>query len=136
VSAIRSDTGAAAEIVRLVLRGSLTLLLDYKLVCEYRDVALRAKHLSAGSKAAPEVEEFIDVLENVAVPVFVGVKHRPMSRDENDDMVLDLAINGAADVLVTNNLKHFARARDFGIRVLTPGQMLAELRKGRHRHEN
>jgi hypothetical protein len=41
ISAIRSRTGAAAEIVRLAMLGKPTLLLDYKLVCEYRDVALR-----------------------------------------------------------------------------------------------
>lgn len=136
MSAIRSETGAAAEIIRWVSQGRLILLLDYKLVSEYRDVALRSEHLLAARKSRLEVEEVIDSLEDIAAPVLVGVKHRPMSRDEDDNMVLDLAINGAADVLVTNNVKHFARAKDFGIRVLTPGQMLAELRKGRHRHEN
>lgn len=103
---------------------------------EYRDVALRSKHLLAGRKTSPAVEGIIDSLQAVAAPVLVGVKHRPMSTDEDDNMVLDLAINGAADVVVTNNVRHLSRATDFGIRVLTPGQMLAELRKERRSDES
>jgi putative PIN family toxin of toxin-antitoxin system len=136
VSATRSESGAAAEIVRWVLLGKLTLLLDYKLVCEYRDVALRSEHLLAAKKRAPEVEEIIDMLEALATPVLIEVMHRPMSRDKDDDMVLDVAINGEADVVVTNNVRDFAPAEDFGIRVLTPRDLLTELRKGRHQHES
>ena len=68
------------------------------------------------------------MLEAVATPVLVQVKHRPLSRDENDDMVLDVAINGNADFVVTTNVKHFLPAKDFGIEVFTPGDFLSELR--------
>lgn len=135
-SAIRSESGAAAELVRWVLLGKLTLLLDYKLVCEYRDVGLRSDHLLAAKRTALEVEEIIDLLESIATPVLVEVKHRPLSWDEDDDMVLDVAINGGADVVVTNNVRDFAPAKAFGIRTLTPGDLLAELRRGGQRHES
>lgn len=129
VSAIRSETGAAAELLRRILLGELTLLMDYKLACEYRDVALRSDHLLAAKMTTTQVEEIINYLEAVATPVWVDIKHRPMSRDEADDMVLDLAINGQADVVVTNNLRDFLPAADFGIRVLTPRDLLVELRQ-------
>lgn len=136
VSAIRSDSGAAAEIVRLILLGKLTLLLDYKLVSEYRAVALRLQHIRAGKKSRADAETIIDALENVATPVLVDVKYRPLSRDEDDDMVLDVAINGQADVLITTNAKDFAPAKDFAIRLLAPGEFLAEFRKRGFRHED
>ena len=131
ISALRSNSGAAAEIVRLTLLENLTLLLDYKLVCEYRDVALRPQHIAASGKTKKDAEVVIAALESLAEPVFVGLRHRPLSQDENDDMVLDVAINGCADAVVTNNVKDFASAaRRFGIAVFTPGEFLSEFRKG------
>src|ERR1035438_8801999 len=91
ISAIRSSTGAAAEIVRLAAVGKLTLLMDYKLVCEYRDVALRPQHIAASGRTSEDAEAVIEMLEAIAVPVLVRNKHRPLSQDENDDMVLDVA---------------------------------------------
>lgn len=135
VSAIRSGTGAAAEIVRLAVVGKLTLLMDYKLVCEYRDVALRPQHITASGKAPEDAETLIEMLESIATPVTVKVKHRPLSQDSNDDMVLDVAINGLADAVVTNNIKHFAQAAErFGIQVMTPKEFLIEFRKGDPHH--
>jgi putative PIN family toxin of toxin-antitoxin system len=114
ISAIRSNTGAAAEIVRLAAVGKLTLLMDYKLVCEYRDVALRPQHVAASGRTSEDVEAIIEMLEAVAAPVLVRIKHRPLShsQDGNDDMVLDVAINGQADAVVTNNIKDLGRRKN------------------------
>jgi predicted nucleic acid-binding protein len=79
VSAIRSDTGAAAEIVRLVAIGKLTLLLDFKLLCEYREVVLRPQHVAASGRAMEDAEALISLLEAIATPVLIVVKHRPLS---------------------------------------------------------
>lgn len=135
ITAVRSETGAAAEIVRLLIRGDIELLLDYKLAAEYRDVALRPEHVSASRKTTEEIEAIIEALEAVAVPVVVEVVHRPLSSDPNDDMVLDLAINGNADSIVTNNVKHFVvAAKRFGVRVLTPRAFIEDFRKGGIHH--
>jgi len=131
VSAIRSGSGAAAEILRLAALGKLTLLMDYKLVCEYRDVVLRPHHVAASGGSIEDANAVIAMLETIAVPVLVVVKHRPLSRDANDDMVLDVAINGCADAVVTNNIRDFAEvAERFGIQALTPKDFLIAFRKG------
>jgi predicted nucleic acid-binding protein len=136
VSAVRSSNGAAAEIVRLMVLGKLTLLLDLKLVCEYRDVALRPQHIAASGKTLEDAEAVISLLEAIATPVLVVVKHRPLSKDRNDDMVIDVAINGHADVVVTNNVRDFEPAMErFGIPVLTPRNFLSALRRGETCHE-
>jgi putative PIN family toxin of toxin-antitoxin system len=135
ISAIRSSTGAAAEIVRLAAVRKLTLLMDYKLVCEYRDVSLRPQRVAASGRAPEDAEATIEMLEAIATPVLVRVKHRPLSQDGNDDMVLDVAINGQADVVVTNNIKDFRGAAErFGIEVMTPREFLIAFRKGEYRH--
>jgi predicted nucleic acid-binding protein len=132
IAAFRSSTGAAAENVRLALLGELTILMDYKLACEYRDVALRVEHLTISGKTREETSTLLDMLEAVAEPVLVVVRHRPLSQDMNDDMVLDVALNGYADWVVTNNTRHFREAaRRFHLGVLTPAELLTEFRKGR-----
>jgi len=124
IAALRSGRGAAAENLRLVLLERLTLLLDYSLVCEYRDVALREEHLQASGRSAAEVAHIVNMLEAIAEPVYVQIRHRPLSQDESDDCVLDVAINGGAEAIVTYNTRHFSRAAArFGLRVLTPAQL-------------
>jgi predicted nucleic acid-binding protein len=44
-------------------------------------------------------------------------------------MVLEAAVNGQADALITHNVRDFAKgAERFGLRVLRPGELLKELR--------
>jgi predicted nucleic acid-binding protein len=135
ISAIRSASGAAAEILRLASAGKLTLLMDLKLACEYRDVAMRPHHIAASGVSTEDVEAKIELIEATADQVLVLLKHRPLSQDKNDDMVMDVAINGGADAIVTNNIKHFRAAADmFRIDLFTPGEFLAALRKRETRH--
>jgi len=131
VTAVRSSDGAAGEVVRMIFREEIVPLMDLKLGLEYRDVALRPEHLMASALSKTEVLELIEALEAFAEPVEVLSKTRPLSPDPNDDMILDLAINGDAEALVTNNTKHFLGAgRRFGIPVLTPAELLDRMRKG------
>jgi predicted nucleic acid-binding protein len=106
--------------------------MDYKLACEYRDVALRVKHLHVSGKSRAETAAILDALEAIAEPVFVALQHRPMSPDANDDMVLDVAINGNADAIVTNNARHFREAAErFHVDVLPPAELLNRFRERR-----
>ncbi len=54
--------------------------------------------------------ELIEALEAFSEPVEVLIKTRPLTSDPDDDMVMDVAINGVAEALVTGNTKHFASA--------------------------
>ena len=133
VTALRSSKGAAAEVLRLVLLEKVVILLDYKIVSEYRDVALRPEHLAAARRSTETVLSLIGDLEGLAEPVNVVSKPRPLSSDPNDNMVLDVAINGRADVLVTQNAKHFTTAAHrYGIKVMSPAELLEILREKEH----
>jgi len=133
VTAVRSSDGAAGEVLRKVFRKELVLLMDLKLGLEYRDVALRPEHLLASSLNEHEVLELIEALEAFAEPVEVLLKVRPQSSDPNDDMVLDLAINGRAEALVTYNTKHFLKpGKRSGIAIITPALLLQEMLKGKN----
>ena len=131
ITALRSNRGAASEVLRLVLSEDLTILIDYKIAAEYRDVALRPEHLAASRQTHGKILTLIEVLEELAEPIQVSVKPRPLSNDPNDDMILDVAINGRANALVTQNAKHFSTpGKQYGIQVLSPVEFLTALRKG------
>jgi predicted nucleic acid-binding protein len=130
VTAVRSSHGAAGEVVRMIFRGEIVPLMDLKLGLEYRDVALRSEHVRASALSKPEILELIETMEAFAEPVEILSKTRPLSSDPGDDMVLDVAINGWAEALVTTNKKHFAAAgKRFGIPVLSPAELLEKMRE-------
>ena len=91
---------------------------------------LCAEHLATSAKTREDTELLLDMLEAVAEPVMVIVQHRPFSPDAKDDMVLDVAINGNADAIVSNNTKHFREpAKRFQLDLLRPVELLSEFRK-------
>jgi len=54
---------------------------------------------------------------------------RPQLRDADDEMVLEAATNGGADAIVTFNQRDFLpAATTFGVRILTPGDYLPNLK--------
>ena len=111
VTAVRSSSGAAGQVVRMVFSGEIVPLMDLKLGLEYRDVALRPEHLAASALSKREMLELIEALEAFAEPVEIVHKNRPLSTDPNDDMVLDVAINGHAEALVTTT-RSTSRSRE------------------------
>jgi predicted nucleic acid-binding protein len=52
---------------------------------------------------------------------------RPTLADANDDMVLELAVAANCDAIVTHNRRDFQGVHRFGVRVLTPAELLKEL---------
>lgn len=63
-------------------------------------------------------------------PVQVWFLWRPQLSDSDDEMVLEAAINGKADGIVTHNKRDFeAAAKRFGIGVWSPGEFLQQLRQ-------
>ncbi|MFB3825127.1 MAG: putative toxin-antitoxin system toxin component, PIN family [Bryobacteraceae bacterium] len=70
-----------------------------------------------------------DALAGVAIPVHLRFLWRPRLKDPADEMVLETAVNGGADWLITFDVRHLAgAARDFGIRVLRPCDAWREIR--------
>ena len=70
--------------------------------------------------------QFASVIE----PVRLAYLWRPMLPDPQDDMVLETAVNGAADVIVTLNRRHFvAAAPMFAVTIASPAEALARVGK-------
>src|SRR5215831_8932063 len=133
VAAIRSDRGASRRLLQAALPGQgITLLVSVPLLIEYEAVMTRREHLNAAGLTAAEVGSLLDAVAAVAERVRLNFFWRPQLSDADDDMVLETAINGRADGIVTFNRRDFALAtQQFGIAVLSPAEALGRLEKQR-----
>ncbi|MFM8830650.1 MAG: putative toxin-antitoxin system toxin component, PIN family [Spartobacteria bacterium] len=52
---------------------------------------------------------------------------RPTLSDPDDEIFLELAVAASATHIVTYNTNDFSRASRFGIRVVTPSELLKEI---------
>ncbi len=129
VAAFRSALGASSELLRQAAAGKVTLLCSTALFLEYEAVLNRGEIREATGHAPEDVEAVMNALAAIAEPIDVYFKTRPMLRDANDELVLEVASNGGADYIVTHNLRDFALARTLGIAVATPREVLGRLRK-------
>ena len=97
--------------------------LEYEAVCQ--DPAQRI----VSGLSETEVDAIVTALCAVAEPVAPRFLWRPQLHDPADEMVLDTAINGAADALVTFNRRDFGQVpAGFGVAVLSPQGALRRLR--------
>ena len=128
VAGLRSPTGASAALIDLALRGAFTLLLSVPLVLEYEAVCRDPGQRIVSGLNDIEVETIVTALCAVAEPVAARFLWRPQLHDPADEMVLEAAINGSADALVTFNRQDFGGApARFGIASLLPREVLGRL---------
>jgi len=129
VAGLRSQLGAANRVLRLVAESRVALLATPPLFLEYEDVLKRPEHQLVHGLTPEAVDEFLAELAALIDPVEVHFEWRPQARDPNDEMVLEAAINGQADALVTYNVSDFAGvAERFGVSVLRPADLLKKVK--------
>ncbi|MBF0166210.1 MAG: putative toxin-antitoxin system toxin component, PIN family [Alphaproteobacteria bacterium] len=130
VAAIRSDAGASHMLLKAALEKRFSLLLSVPLLIEYEAVMTRPQHLSSSGLSAGDVGLLLDTLALVAVQVRLAFLWRPALKDANDDMVLETAMNGQADAIVTFNQQDFCSAtKRFKLTLLSPGDAVRQLEK-------
>ena len=130
VAATRSRSGASWQLVDRALAREFTLLLTVPLVLEYEAVLKREEHRKVHGLTVTQLDEIINSLVRVAEPVQIRFLWRPVLSDPRDDMVLETAVNGRADLLVTFNQKDFAAAsKGFAHETVRPSEALDQLRR-------
>ena len=128
VAGLRSPAGASAALIDQALDQAFTLLLSVALVLEYEAICRNPAQRIMSELSEAEISNIISALCAVSEPVSPRFLWRPQLRDPADEMVLETAINGNADALVTFNRRDFGDApRNFGIALLSPREALRRI---------
>ena len=105
------------------------MAISVALLLEYEAVICRPEHLAAAGQTAEDAQTLIDVIADFAARVDIDYIWRPQTRDPADEMVLETAINGQADAIVTFNRRDFGDAPSrFGIGCWLPSEALEKMR--------
>jgi putative PIN family toxin of toxin-antitoxin system len=127
-SAFRSRSGASFALIALVTRERIRMLATPPLFLEYEDVLKRPGQLAVSGLSLADVDIALDALAALIEPVETHLSWRPQLPDPDDEMVLEAAINGRADALVTYNTAHFrVAAARFGLRLARPADIIREV---------
>ena len=121
IAALRSRRGASFAILQRFGKGWVPLI-SVPLILEYEAVGKR----EAQRLKIPEsvVEIIIHAFCFVGRETDIHLRVRPFLPDPGDEFLLELAVAGQADAIVTHNVRHFAGIERFGIQVLTPREFL------------
>lgn len=130
VAASRSRNGASFALLQALRDKRFVALASVPLMLEYEAVLKRPEHLQVGQRSIPMTDAFLDALCLFIEPVHLHYLWRPQLRDAADEMVLETALNGRANALVTLNVSDFKPANRFGLRVLLPKEFLNQLQEG------
>jgi putative PIN family toxin of toxin-antitoxin system len=127
-TAFRSRNGASFALLNLVAKRLLVPLLTPALFLQYQDVLKRPEQLVASRLTSAQVDQRLAAMAVVGEAVTVHFLWRPQLPDPGDELVLEAALNGRADALVTYDIRHVAGAATrFGPSVVRPAEVLEEL---------
>ncbi len=123
LAALLNPTGAPAKLRRRWRQRQFEILISGDILAEYVDVFMHAPGVAPTDAQLLMVE-----LAAFSQCVTIGGSLQAC-KDPDDDKFLETAVTGAADFLVTKNLKHFPHKSYKGVRIVNVSTFLMELEK-------
>lgn len=125
VSGFRTTTGASARLIELIDTGLFVTIVSTSLFLEYEQVLKRPEQRVIHGLSLSQIDAVLRDLANHLTATPIYTRTRGELHDENDDHVLEAAVNGLADAIVTFNVRDFSPASERrGIRVVSPAAIL------------
>ena len=125
-AALRAGGGDNRKVLRRCLEQAVQPLIGAALFHEYEDLFGRTDPLARSPLSYEERQKLLAAFLSVCEWVKVYYLWRPNLPDEADNHLVELAIAGGADAIVTNNVRDFRRGelRFPHLRILTPSEFL------------
>jgi len=120
-----SSRGASFRVLQAIEEGKLKVVISTTLLFEYEDI-LKRNQVVLGLRNQ-EIEKMLDYLCMQSEHQKIYFLWRPHLPDPKDDHLLELAIASGINFIVTHNTKDFKGAEEFGIRSITPKELLEEI---------
>lgn len=128
VAGFASGRGASRRLLLAALDRKVRLLFSTPLLIEYQAVLTRPAMLAMAGVSVEEVAAVLDELTGLCAQVVFDYRWRPQAHDPDDDLVLETAINGGADVVASFNVADMqVGARRFGIGVERPSVVMRRI---------
>lgn len=126
IGALIGKRGANREVLRQCLAGEYLPLISNSLFQEYEDASFRPRIRRACPLDDGEIRDFLNAFYSVCHWVPIYYLWRPNLTDEGDNFLIELALAGGSQKIVTNNVKDLAAAelRFDELQILTPRQIL------------
>ena len=125
VAGLRSRRGASYRLLSMLGGPDFEVNVSVPLVLEYEDVLKRQAR--AFGLTYSDIDDVLDFVCAVAHHRRIYFLWRPVLRDPNDDMLLELAVEAACDYIVTHNLRDFVGVDRFGLRAIPPAEFLTRI---------
>lgn len=122
IAGLRSNRGASYRLLSLIGTGKFQIHDSVPLILEYEEVLQDQKAKLGLTRKS--VDNLIDYLCAQANHHKIFFLWRPTLPDPYDELILELAVAGRCEFIVTHNLKDFSGSEQFGIRPITPGEFL------------
>lgn len=122
ISALIGKEGPSREILRQCLLGKFNPLISNALYQEYEDVSSRKNIVDLCPITKGEIRELLNAYYSICHWVPIYYLWRPNLKDESDNFLIELAIAGNSNLIITNNIKDLTGAElTFrNLRILTP----------------
>jgi putative PIN family toxin of toxin-antitoxin system len=120
-----SSSGASHEILKSMDRGKVKIVVSPTLVFEYEDVLRRNRAVLGLSDR--EIDRLLDYFCLRGEHQTIHFLWRPTLPDPKDDHILELAVASGVGVIVTHNTRDFTGVAEFGVRAITPKEVLEEI---------
>ncbi|HEY3914846.1 MAG TPA: PIN domain-containing protein [Verrucomicrobiae bacterium] len=125
LSAMRSQLGASYRLLMTMGHSRWQSVVTSTLMYEYEDVARRPG--AAAGLSPQDITNILDMIYQESYRQFVWFSWRPLSPDPGDDAILEAAIAGRCDYVVSFNERHLRVIREFGVEVLKPADLLKRI---------
>lgn len=128
ISAALTPRGIAGRIIHHAQDNDFELVTSDPLLAELRGVIHRTK--ISGQIGVEQCESFVKLIEETAEMVSSHQKLQAVKADISDNRVLEAALAGKADYIVTGDKKHLLSLKEFrGIKIASPRDFLNDLLK-------
>lgn len=124
-SGLYSSKGASFKVLEAIERGRLKMVLSTTLLFEYEDILKRNQAVLCLSGG--EIEKLLDYFCLQSEHQKIHFLWRPNLPDPNDDHLLELAVASVTYFIITHNTKDFKGVASFGVRSITPKELLEEI---------
>jgi len=119
VSAFSNPASTSARILRLVIQGDISIVVNETILTEYYEVLKRPKF----ELNPEEVQIVLDYIRSIGIHAPTLAKSISLP-DRGDEPLLEAALATRADALVTGNIRHFPPKYRKGQKIMTPRDFL------------